>query len=40
VQREGIAATRDGGMWHCSKTTTGQEKIVPVVDAGVNTIYS
>jgi hypothetical protein len=40
MQRKNIATARDGGIGHCSKTTTRQEKIVPVVDVAVNTIYS
>ncbi|MCR6474604.1 hypothetical protein NU688_00420 [Variovorax sp. ZS18.2.2] len=40
MQRKDIATARDGGIGHCSKTTTRQEKIVPVVDVAVNTIYS
>jgi predicted Rdx family selenoprotein len=41
MQRKDIATARDGDIGHCSKTTTTrQEKIVPVVDVAVNTIYS
>jgi hypothetical protein len=28
VEKERIAAARDGGIGHCSKTTTGPKKIV------------
>ncbi|VDO17880.1 unnamed protein product [Brugia timori] len=40
MQREHIAAACDGELGHCSKTTTRQKKIVPVVDALVKTLYS
>jgi hypothetical protein len=40
VKLKRIAAACDGGVGHCSKTTTRQKKIVGPVDATVKTIYS
>ncbi len=40
MEKQRIAAARDGGVEHCAKTTTRQKKIVGPVDATVKTIYS